>query len=185
MVSQDVVIMIEQSLADVLSSEAVCTYGNAVYSVHEEWRDGVCRNCSCVAGGQTVRKRWRRWWLDNGVSGANQTRIEVCRELVCPSCADPISVSPDSCCPLCKGGRGEIMGLMDCWLRKNGYWIHSKRRWMEKICRWRLGIIRRRKRLDRPSFNFQSIPNDSYRPLTRRYGTLLIAIDILVVDTIT
>ncbi|GMT11597.1 hypothetical protein PFISCL1PPCAC_2894, partial [Pristionchus fissidentatus] len=68
--------------SDVLSSSAVCTYGNAVYSVHEEWRDGTCRNCSCVAGGQTV-----------------------CRELVCPACADPVSVSsPDACCPLCKDG---------------------------------------------------------------------------------
>ncbi|GMS80398.1 hypothetical protein PENTCL1PPCAC_2573 [Pristionchus entomophagus] len=82
--------------SDVLSSEAVCTYGNAVYSVHEEWRDGVCRNCSCVAGGQTV-----------------------CRELVCPACADPVSVSPDACCPLCKDGgwasfgegNGSIVGL--------------------------------------------------------------------------
>ena len=43
--------------SDVLSSSAVCSYQSSVYSVGEQWQEGACSNCSCVAGGQTIC-RW-------------------------------------------------------------------------------------------------------------------------------
>uniref|UniRef100_A0A1I7XIT9 Cysteine-rich motor neuron 1 protein n=1 Tax=Heterorhabditis bacteriophora TaxID=37862 RepID=A0A1I7XIT9_HETBA len=64
--------------SDVLSSADVCSYKSSVYSVNEEWMDGYCTNCSCVTGGHTV-----------------------CREMVCPQCADPVPIE-GHCCPLCK-----------------------------------------------------------------------------------
>ncbi|CAB3398534.1 unnamed protein product [Caenorhabditis bovis] len=64
--------------SDALSSSAVCSYQSGVYSIGEQWQDGSCSNCSCVAGGQTV-----------------------CREMVCPHCEDPVTIE-GHCCPLCK-----------------------------------------------------------------------------------
>ncbi|CAJ0961782.1 unnamed protein product, partial [Mesorhabditis belari] len=66
--------------SDALQSGSVCQYGNAVYGLREEWKDGVCRNCTCVQGGQTV-----------------------CREAICPPCSDPVPIE-GQCCPLCKDG---------------------------------------------------------------------------------
>lgn len=62
-----------------LSSGAVCSYGNNVYSVNEEWRDGPCRNCTCQPGGGTV-----------------------CKEQQCAKCNESIQI-PGHCCPICKG----------------------------------------------------------------------------------
>ncbi|PAV75131.1 hypothetical protein WR25_13594 [Diploscapter pachys] len=64
--------------SDVLSSSAVCSYQSSVYSVGEQWQEGACSNCSCVAGGQTI-----------------------CRQMVCPPCEDIVPLE-GHCCPLCK-----------------------------------------------------------------------------------
>ncbi|CAI5450968.1 unnamed protein product [Caenorhabditis angaria] len=64
--------------SDALSSSAVCSYQSSVYSIGEQWQDGYCSNCTCVAGGQTV-----------------------CRQMVCPACQNTVPIE-GHCCPLCK-----------------------------------------------------------------------------------
>ncbi|CAD6196456.1 unnamed protein product [Caenorhabditis auriculariae] len=73
--------------SDVFSSTAVCSYQSTVYAVGEQWQDGHCSNCSCVAGGQTH-----------------------CRQMVCPHCEDPVPIE-GHCCPLCKDAGWAPYGL--------------------------------------------------------------------------
>lgn len=68
--------------SDELQSGSICSYLSSIYSLNEEWRDGPCRNCSCVSGGQTV-----------------------CREAICPPCNNPVPIQ-GQCCPLCKDEGG-------------------------------------------------------------------------------
>ncbi|KAK6109255.1 von Willebrand factor type C domain family protein [Brugia pahangi] len=80
--------------SDVLSSGAVCSYGDNVYSVNEEWRDGPCRNCTCQPGGGTI-----------------------CKEQQCAKCNDSIQI-PGYCCPICKDvewrsfGEGQFQSVL-------------------------------------------------------------------------
>uniref|UniRef100_A0A915AQ40 Cysteine-rich motor neuron 1 protein n=1 Tax=Parascaris univalens TaxID=6257 RepID=A0A915AQ40_PARUN len=64
--------------SDALSSGAVCNYNKNAYSIHEEWHDGPCRNCTCQPGGRTI-----------------------CKEQQCAPCANPLFIE-GQCCPLCR-----------------------------------------------------------------------------------
>lgn len=59
-------------------SKGLCEYGNTFYAVGEEWRDGLCINCTCTEGGQTL-----------------------CTQLECPPCQIPRKVQ-GRCCPVCE-----------------------------------------------------------------------------------
>uniref|UniRef100_A0A0K0FAQ3 Cysteine-rich motor neuron 1 protein (inferred by orthology to a human protein) n=1 Tax=Strongyloides venezuelensis TaxID=75913 RepID=A0A0K0FAQ3_STRVS len=64
--------------SDIFSSEAICTYEKTAYKVNEEWEDGRCKTCKCMAGSKIV-----------------------CTETACPECKNPIYVD-GQCCPMCR-----------------------------------------------------------------------------------
>uniref|UniRef100_A0A0N4Z8T3 Cysteine-rich motor neuron 1 protein n=1 Tax=Parastrongyloides trichosuri TaxID=131310 RepID=A0A0N4Z8T3_PARTI len=80
--------------SDIFSSDAICTYDKTAYKVNEEWKDGRCKTCKCMAGSKTV-----------------------CTETACPDCKDPIYVN-DECCPRCREN-DSILSIGNLELKKS------------------------------------------------------------------
>uniref|UniRef100_A0A914HK45 Cysteine-rich motor neuron 1 protein n=1 Tax=Globodera rostochiensis TaxID=31243 RepID=A0A914HK45_GLORO len=76
---------------------ALCTYGNSIFARGEQFRDGPCRNCSCLAGGiiRCTEIHCSPCRSDEKTGGNNGTAVMKPDGECCSSCrADPPEHSP-------------------------------------------------------------------------------------------